>query len=354
MSEKLLLIISSVATFSMLLISIISFRKAKEEIAFLWFGLLFFSPVISFLSNLLIYLKQGNILLFHAAMLLNLSWGGYLILSIKNLGNRQKRYFNKWLFLPSAAYLPFIFYSVLNPQYIHEIISLNLNGNSFLISSFYNFLMVAYSLLSNLILLIRVIRKVKIIPGYKVQREILTIMLLLQLLAFIPFTLHLDILYLILYLPVFCQIFFLYIFFRLLPDMASRFFNPFKKEKYHGLAINEERKGELKNKILDFMDLKKPYLQQDCNLQLVADEFNELPHTISMIVNTHFNKSFPDFINCYRIKRAIEILQSENNNLTIEGIAYDCGFGNRISFYKAFKKETGKTPSEYLKAGASL
>ena len=68
-----------------------------------------------------------------------------------------------------------------------------------------------------------------------------------------------------------------------------------------------------------------------------------------MIINSHFNKSFPDFINCYRIKRAIDLLKSENNRLTIEGVAFECGFGNRTSFYKAFKSETGKLPSEYLK-----
>jgi hypothetical protein len=312
-----------VAAFSLTLISIISFRKAKEDIVFLWLGLLFFSPVVSFVSNLFVYLKQGNASLFHASLLFNLSWGGYLTLAINNLGNRQKRFFNRWLFLPSAAYLPFMFYSFINPQYVQEIVSNQLRGNSFLISCFYNFLLVAYSLSANILLLTREIRKVKFMSRYSIRREILTVILVLQLLAFVPFILNLDILYVILYMPVFGQILFLYIFFRLSPEEATRFFNPVKKDKYSGLTISEKRKDELKNKILDFMDKKKPFLREDCSLQLIAGEFNELPHTVSMIINSHFNRSFPDFINCYRVKRAIEILQSGNINLTIEGVASD-------------------------------
>jgi AraC-like DNA-binding protein len=349
MNEKLVLIITSVAAFSLILTSILSFRKAKENVGYFWLGMLFLSIVIAFVSNLLIFLKSGSVLLYHLSVILNLSWGAYLILMFTNLRNGQKRFFKWWLFLPSVAYLPFMFYSFVDPRYVNKIVSGQYQSISFAISSFYGFTIVAYSILANILVMIREIKERHLSPQHKIRAEIIVVVLALQLLAFVPYILKLDIVYVIMYMPVFGLVFFLYSFFRLSPGKAITFLNPVTKEKYTGLNTCMERKGELESKLLDLMNGKKPFLCEDCTLQLVANELNESPNTISMIVNSHFEKSFPDFINCYRVKWAIDILQSANNSLTIEGVAFECGFGNRTTFYKAFKKETGKLPSDYLK-----
>ncbi|MPN36528.1 hypothetical protein SDC9_184037 [bioreactor metagenome] len=73
-----------------------------------------------------------------------------------------------------------------------------------------------------------------------------------------------------------------------------------------------------------------------------------------MVINTKFNTNFPDFINSYRVQYALNLLAViEEKNLTIESIAYESGFSNRTSFYNAFKKQTGKLPSEYIKKRGS-
>jgi AraC-like DNA-binding protein len=61
--------------------------------------------------------------------------------------------------------------------------------------------------------------------------------------------------------------------------------------------------------------------------------------------------SFYDYINQYRIEEAKNKLSSSiSNNLSysISDIAYQCGFNNRVSFYKAFKKITRTTPTEFI------
>jgi len=74
-----------------------------------------------------------------------------------------------------------------------------------------------------------------------------------------------------------------------------------------------------------------------------------------MILNSKLNSSFPDYINAMRIKTAISLLNDfYKKHLTIETIAYECGFNNRTSFYKAFKKQTGKLPTDYLKNKVEL
>lgn len=347
MSENLVLIVSSLAAFSYTLISVLSFRRALKDIVYLWLGLIFFAPFLSFVSNLLIYFRMGHASLLYLAMIFNLSWGAYLVLFIYNLGNTQKRVFNPWLFLPSVLYLPFMVYSIINPGYVNEFVSGNMHGIYLTINSAYNGLMLSYSILSNIVLLILTARRLKISRVHKIRAEILTVMLILQLLAFVPYFLKLDPIFLIMYMPLYGLIFFIYAFVRLTSGNAS-FIQPILKEKYTGIYISDERKEELSQKILRLMAEKKPFLDEDCSLQRIANDLDELPNTISMIINSHFNKSFSDFINGYRVQWSIQLLQQGSQKYTIEGIAFECGFGNRTSFYKAFRKETGKLPRDYM------
>ena len=74
------------------------------------------------------------------------------------------------------------------------------------------------------------------------------------------------------------------------------------------------------------------------------------PHTFSALIQAHYGKRFPDFINAYRINHVIsELEKGSNNNMSIEGIAIESGFASRSAFYNSFKKITGLTPSEYVK-----
>lgn len=60
--------------------------------------------------------------------------------------------------------------------------------------------------------------------------------------------------------------------------------------------------------------------------------------------------NFFEFINFYRIQDAAFLLtETDADSLQITEIAYQVGFNNRTSFYRAFKKEFGVTPSEYRK-----
>jgi AraC-like DNA-binding protein len=82
----------------------------------------------------------------------------------------------------------------------------------------------------------------------------------------------------------------------------------------------------------------------------IANRLGMPPHTFSSLLNTHYGKRFPDFINMYRIEYVIkEFEKGSNESMSIEGIATEAGFASRSAFYNAFKKTTGKTPSEYLK-----
>lgn len=125
-----------------------------------------------------------------------------------------------------------------------------------------------------------------------------------------------------------------------------RTFVPFVKYRTtSGLPIKFAK--ELKDQLSLLMDQERPYLDSDLNLDGLASMLNISRHQTSQLINEHFNKNFCDFINRYRVMEAKRLLIEEGTKLNMEHIGYKCGFNNRSSFYRAFKKHEGMAPSEY-------
>ena len=58
--------------------------------------------------------------------------------------------------------------------------------------------------------------------------------------------------------------------------------------------------------------------------------------------------NFHELVNKYRINEAKHIFESDSQrNLNIIDVAYEVGYNNKVTFNKAFKKDTQVTPSEY-------
>ena len=121
--------------------------------------------------------------------------------------------------------------------------------------------------------------------------------------------------------------------------------------KYRKTGLSDALSMEMKEKLLHLMETRRPYVDNDLRLDDLSLMMKLSRNHTSQIINEHFNLSFFDFINQYRIKDAKNLLlQNKEDNRTITQIAYDVGFNNRASFYKAFKKfSEGGSPSEYIK-----
>ncbi len=98
-----------------------------------------------------------------------------------------------------------------------------------------------------------------------------------------------------------------------------------------------------------YMEQNKPYLDDALSLQKLAAQVDMPEKELSILINKQIGKHFFDFINEYRIKDA-KILLKDQSNLTVLEILYQVGFSSKSSFYTAFKKETGFTPSDYRKS----
>lgn len=131
----------------------------------------------------------------------------------------------------------------------------------------------------------------------------------------------------------------------LLPDSPEE-----KHLKYENSNLKEENKEMYLKKLLDHFEQESPYLSPDLTLANVAEHTKISSNYLSQVINEKLNCTFLDFVNSYRVETAKKLLSEDaNKNFTILSIAYDAGFNSKSTFYSAFKKHVGTTPSGYRK-----
>lgn len=106
----------------------------------------------------------------------------------------------------------------------------------------------------------------------------------------------------------------------------------------------------LKCELTDYMTNKRPYLNQNLNLQGFANSIGWSRSHLSMVINRGFEKNFYDFINEYRLNLVIEKLNNgDHKEYSLDYIVNESGFKNYVSFYRIFKRKKQESPKNYLK-----
>lgn len=122
------------------------------------------------------------------------------------------------------------------------------------------------------------------------------------------------------------------------------------KGKYSSSSLKGIEEVKLYFRLKDLLGKEKLYLDPNLTLKNVADRLATNTKYLSQVVNHHSGNNFQYFINTYRVEEVKQnILSREYENLTLYGIALQCGFKNKSTFYKVFKEITALTPREYLK-----
>jgi AraC-like DNA-binding protein len=119
---------------------------------------------------------------------------------------------------------------------------------------------------------------------------------------------------------------------------------------YNKQLLSTTEADVMMGKLGNLMDSDKaPYKNPNFTLRDAARALDTTDKKISALLNNHMNTGFSEYINRLRINAFLEGLKrGELDRLSITGFALQCGFSSKTSFYRAFKKETGCTPTEYL------
>ena len=102
---------------------------------------------------------------------------------------------------------------------------------------------------------------------------------------------------------------------------------------------------ELKNLMLK----DKIYLDPQLSIVGTSKLLSTNRTYLSKAINHELKTTFPNYINEYRIKEAIQLITNGySENHTQEALAKKSGFANRSVFIAAFKKNTGVLPSFFI------
>ncbi|MCE7991847.1 MAG: helix-turn-helix transcriptional regulator [Roseivirga sp.] len=96
---------------------------------------------------------------------------------------------------------------------------------------------------------------------------------------------------------------------------------------------------------------EKAYLDDALTLEKLAKSAGLTAERVTNLFRVFYKKPFKETINTLRIEEAKRLIKENGpKQLNLLAIAMDSGFNNKVTFYRAFKKNEDCSPSEYVKS----
>jgi AraC-like DNA-binding protein len=121
--------------------------------------------------------------------------------------------------------------------------------------------------------------------------------------------------------------------------------------KYLKSSLTERSKQGILDKIKNEFEINHYYSNNLASLSELAKKIGESPHHVSQVINEKLDKGFFELLAWYRIEEAKKIITDDHQSkLTVEEVSEMVGYNSKTAFNNAFKKLSGKTPSEFRKS----
>ncbi len=122
-------------------------------------------------------------------------------------------------------------------------------------------------------------------------------------------------------------------------------------EKYARSPLDEAQAERLIARLKTAMSEDHLYLDPNLSLQKLSRHVSGAPNRVSQVLNERLGTTFFDYVAHWRIRAAIPKVRLGEQ--TMLEITMDVGFNSKSTFYKAFKRETGLTPTAFKAASES-
>ena len=134
----------------------------------------------------------------------------------------------------------------------------------------------------------------------------------------------------------------------MLPDLVKALQNSAINLNQDAPNHSDLLQRDLVEKLVQFMEQNKPYLESHITVERLANKLNVSPKLLSSTINNQLHVNFFELIGNYRVAEAKKRLADEElRQKSISEIMKSCGFNSKSVFNQAFKKSVGVTPSHY-------
>lgn len=122
-------------------------------------------------------------------------------------------------------------------------------------------------------------------------------------------------------------------------------------EKYAGSSLKNEEKERLMQQINHVMNETEHPFSPDFSIEQLATLCQSKYKYVSQVIHEQTGYNFNQYLNSFRIQEACRRMkdQEQYGRYTLEALANSIGFKSRSAFIASFKKNTGLSPSEFLK-----
>lgn len=129
-----------------------------------------------------------------------------------------------------------------------------------------------------------------------------------------------------------------------LPEPAPRYANK---------RLSEPDRASFLDALKRCMEVDQVYRNGDLTLDQLAALLAMTPHELSQLINDACGVNLQEYLNRYRVDALkVALLAPEQASTSILDLALACGFNSKTTLNRAFKKQTGLTPSEIRRGGA--
>lgn len=118
-----------------------------------------------------------------------------------------------------------------------------------------------------------------------------------------------------------------------------------KTSKYKKTYLSEEKINEIGLRIKLIMEDSENLFDSELTLPLLAQKLGISINICSQVINRFYNMNFLELLRKSRIQHAKVLIRE--TDLPLLRIGFDVGFNSKNSFIRAFKEETGLTPSDF-------
>ena len=120
-------------------------------------------------------------------------------------------------------------------------------------------------------------------------------------------------------------------------------------ERTENMKFSAEEFSKKQHQLMEVLEREEIYKDEKLNVEGLAQRLGWPSRDVTIVIGEAFDSNFNDLINTYRVRAFKDLVtRSESKKYSIMGIAQEVGFNSKASFYRAFKKESGQTPSEFL------